>query len=65
MKPGGHDDGGDKLDLPRDTAVAAYIAELVAELSTMAQSQGLSILAYILEMARREAEARAEILRRS
>ena len=44
-------------------SVAAYIADLVGEMSTMAHDQRLSTLAYILAMAQREAEACAKVER--
>ena len=42
--------GGDRA------AAAAYVAELSAELSTLARRHGLGALSYLLEMARLEAE---------
>jgi hypothetical protein len=42
--------GGDQA------AAAAYVAELSAELSTLARRHGLGALSYLLEMARLEAE---------
>lgn len=40
-------------------AVAAYVAAMTAELSRIARANGLATLAYILEMARLEANAAA------
>lgn len=40
-----------------DAGVAAYIGETAAELSTLAHRHDLPILAYILDMARLEAES--------
>lgn len=45
--------------------VAMYIAELAGELSAMASEKRLSILAYILDMARREAEVHAAAVPRT
>lgn len=39
--------------------VATYIASLTADLSEMSRRQGLSTLAYLLDMARLEAEGAA------
>lgn len=39
-------------------AAADYIAEVTAELSALSRRHGLPLLAYILDMARLEAEAR-------
>ena len=38
------------------TAAAYYVAELTAELATLARQHGLDALSYILDMARLEAE---------
>ena len=38
------------------TAAAGYVAELSAELATLARQHGLDTLGYILDMARLEAE---------
>ncbi|MFG1181243.1 hypothetical protein [Xanthobacter versatilis] len=41
-------------------SAAAYIATFTAELSRLAESHGLTTLAYILEMARLEAKSLAD-----
>jgi hypothetical protein len=45
---------GDDAD---EAAVAGYIAEMTAQLETMAAAAGLDLLAYFLAMARAEGEA--------
>jgi hypothetical protein len=48
---------GGPSGLPVDRATAAdYVAELSAELANLARQHGLAALAYILDMARLEAE---------
>lgn len=42
------------------TATAAYVASLVADLSTLARKQKLDTLGYLLDMARLEAEGAAQ-----
>jgi len=50
---------GEVMD-PSDPAhVASYIEEMTAELVPMAQSGGMDFLAYLLELARMEAQTRA------
>jgi hypothetical protein len=52
-------DGGARDDSPsKDTA--RYIADVTAGISVMARKAGLDVLAYILEMARIEAEEVAQ-----
>jgi hypothetical protein len=43
-----------------DAAVAVYISEAVAELAILATRHDLPLLAYILDMARLEAESQAD-----
>ncbi|WP_160140546.1 hypothetical protein [Blastochloris tepida] len=43
-----------------ETAVADYIAEVSAELSILAYRNGLPMLAYVLDMARLEAESHTD-----
>ena len=42
-------------------AVAGYIADMTAQLESMATAAGLDLLAYFLAMARAESEAAAQI----
>lgn len=53
----------DDMPLPEKTsdpkAFAAYVAAITAELSRLARDNGLTTLAYILEMARLEARSSA------
>lgn len=54
---GAGDARGEAARNPRDrTATAKYVAELSAELANLARRHGLDALAYILDMARLEAE---------
>ncbi|ALK09438.1 hypothetical protein [Blastochloris viridis] len=48
-----------------DAAVAAYIVEAAAELSLLAHRHDMPVLAYILDMARLEAESQASALTKS
>jgi hypothetical protein len=49
--------GGDGVGEPEDpVAAAAYVAELSADLATIARRHGFVALGYILDMARLEAE---------
>jgi hypothetical protein len=43
-----------------DAALAAYISEAVAELAILATRHDLPLLAYILDMARLEAESQVD-----
>jgi hypothetical protein len=45
---------------PEPEEVAAYVATMARELKAMAASRDLSVLAYLLDLVRMEAEARAE-----
>ena len=45
----------------RTPAVAGYIADMTAQLESMATAAGLDLLAYFLAMARAESEAAAQI----
>jgi hypothetical protein len=45
---------------PEPEEVAAYVATMARELKTMAAQHDLSVLAYLLDLVRMEAEARAE-----
>jgi hypothetical protein len=46
---------------PRALAVAGYIADMTAQLETMATSAHLDLLAYFLAMARAEGEAASHV----
>jgi hypothetical protein len=53
----GQQSGGDGARQPDDrVAAAAYVAELSADLATIARRHGLVALGYILDMAKLEAE---------
>src|SRR5688500_20087934 len=53
----GQHSGADEVGHPQDRqAAAAYVAELSADLATIARRHGLVALGYILDMARLEAE---------
>jgi hypothetical protein len=45
---------------PEPEEVAAYVATMARELKVMAARHDLSVLAYLLDLVRMEAEARAE-----
>jgi hypothetical protein len=46
---------------PKTPAVAGYIADMTAQLESMATAAGLDLLAYFLAMARAESEAAAQV----
>jgi hypothetical protein len=60
---------GDALSCPVDAesaneaAVAGYVAEMTAQLESMASAAGLDLLSYFLAMARAEGEASARAAR--
>jgi hypothetical protein len=56
--PTGTTTNGDGIRDER-TAAAAYIATLASDLAGLAKAQGLDTLAYILDMAKLEAENRS------
>ncbi len=63
-------DGGDSQDPSRPSpgnraATAAYITDLSADLARMAREDGLATLAYLLDMARLEAQSLAQQSKRS
>lgn len=45
------------VDVPAASAVAGYIADMTAQLESMATAAGLDLLAYFLAMARAESES--------
>jgi hypothetical protein len=51
--------GADAVDHGEDAAVAAYIADMSAELATLAGRAHLPMLAYFLNLARIEAQIHA------
>ena len=55
-KPSGREDD---LSTRAERSVAAYIADLAAQLETMALAAGLDLAAYFLAMARNECETQA------
>ena len=65
MKNGKPEECTRHLEPLNEDKVAVYIAELAGELSAMASDKRMSILAYILDMARREAEVHAAATPRS
>lgn len=60
MKSGGaSQDGGERRESsPKETA--RYIADVTAGVSALARKAGLDVLAYLLDMARLEAEETAQ-----
>jgi hypothetical protein len=53
---GQHSGGGGAAGVEDREAAAAYVAQLSADLATIARRHGLVALGYILDMARLEAE---------
>lgn len=51
--------GADSVDQGEDATVAAYIADMTAELATLAGRARLPMLAYFLNLARIEAQMHA------
>ncbi len=55
----GEPDIADRVEALRPVEAASYIKQISTELAEMARSSRLELLAYLLEMVRLEAKARA------
>jgi hypothetical protein len=53
---------GPSSDVERRRATAEYLTDMIAQLESMARTGGLDLVAYLLAMARVEADSHARIL---
>jgi hypothetical protein len=56
------DRAGALVDAEQARATAEYLTDMIAQLESMARAGGLDLVAYLLAMARAEADSHARIL---